>query len=116
MDRNELLKLRAEIVSRTRSLALEGDMSPAEKLDVIMGLISSGDSSLGLLRKAYEFSEQLTDDSSRLDVMLDLIFAIDEELSAKEDVPASSIPEAQPEPEASLSESAQWSSPTSQSN
>jgi len=84
MNQDELLALRAEIVNRTRDIALEGDVSPAEKLEVLMSLIGSGDSTPDLLRKAYELSGQLPEDSDKLDAMLELLFAIDERLSANQ--------------------------------
>lgn len=81
MDRDTLLALREEIVNRTREIALEGDIGPSEKLQLLMGLIASGNSTPDLLRKAYELSNQLPEDSDKLDTMLELIFAIDGQLS-----------------------------------
>ena len=85
MNKDELLALRAEIVSRTRDIALEGDVSPSEKLEVLMNLIGSSESTPDLLRKAYELSGQLPEDSDKLDVMLKLLFFIDEQLSSSQD-------------------------------
>ena len=84
MKREELLALRTEIVNRKREIAFEGDVSPSERLDVLMSLISSGDADPNLLRKAYELSNELPDDGDRLAALLDLIFAIDERLVADE--------------------------------
>lgn len=88
MNRDELLKLRLEIVNRTKNIVLEGTLDPLEKVNVIMSLIGAGDNSLSLLQKAYELSNQLEDDSSRLDVLLDLIYAIDGQLAGPDSSPA----------------------------
>ncbi len=84
MDRDELLKLREDIVAHARTLALEGGASPAERLDVIMGLVRSGDSSMELLNKAYEAAKELPEDADKLNAMLDIVYEIDSDLANNE--------------------------------
>ena len=84
MDQDELLKLREEAVAYTQKLALEGDASPVERMEVLLGLLRSGDASLELMRRVYETAQQLPEDSAKLDAMLDLIYEIDTQLAPKE--------------------------------
>lgn len=83
MNQEELLQLRQKIVDQIKVLAMEGDAQPSDKLQVLMGLIRSGDSSPDVMVKAYEISQQLDGDPLKLDAMLDLIYEIDARLKAE---------------------------------
>lgn len=92
MNKDELLQLREQIVGKTRQLALDDDNTdPASRLEVLMGLIRSGDTSKELMQQAAEITEQLPEDG-RLDAYLDLIYEIDarlgEEQGAHTEAPA----------------------------
>lgn len=87
MNRDDLLQLREQIVSKTRQLALDNESTdPASRLELIMGLIRSGDVSKDLMQQAYEIAQQLPADSGRLEAFLDLIYEIDAQLSTDEEV------------------------------
>lgn len=85
MNRDELLKLRGEVVSSARTLALESQADPRDKLDVIMSLIRSGDKTPDLMYQSYEIAKQLGSDEQKLNAMLDIIYEIDTELTDGED-------------------------------
>lgn len=80
LNKEELLSLRADIVGKTRELALNSDASPAEKLNVLMDMMQSGDVSVDFIREAYKQAQALEGDSDKLDAMLDLIYIIDNNL------------------------------------
>jgi len=80
MNKDELLQLREQIVGKTRQLALDDDSTdPVSRLEVLMGLIRSGDTSKEVMQQASEIAEQLPEDG-RLDAYLDLIYEIDARL------------------------------------
>jgi hypothetical protein len=86
MGKEELLKLREEIASHVRGLALatNDDGNSEAKLEVLMNLIRSGDSSKDLLYGAFETAQKLPEGSSKLNALLDLMYEIDAELAADE--------------------------------
>lgn len=86
MNKEELLELRRRIVDQTKRLALESDTDPTEKLQVLMGLVRSGDVSADVMNKTYETAEQLPEDASKMDAFLDLLYEIDARL-AEDDEP-----------------------------
>jgi len=90
MNKDELLQLREQIVGKTRQLALDDDNTdPASRLEVLMGLIRSGDTSKEVMQQASEIAEQLPEDG-RLDAYLDLIYEIDAQLGNDQEVPTQS--------------------------
>lgn len=81
MNKDELLKLREQIINNTRQLALDNeDADPVARLEVLMGLIRSGDTSAEVMHRAYEVAAKLSEDSSKLDAFLDLVYEIDVQL------------------------------------
>jgi len=84
MNKDELLKLRAEIAYSARQIALNGDVESADKLEVLMNLVRSGDSSGEVLHRAYDTVKSLPDDNDRLPALLDLMYEIDGLLSNEE--------------------------------
>ena len=84
MNRDELLELREKLVNKTRKLALSEESDPARRLEVLMGLIRSGDASREMIHQAIETVEQIPEED-RLDVYLDLIFEIDAQLGVDAD-------------------------------
>lgn len=84
MNTQELLQFRETIVGQTRALVLQGNGDPAVKLEILMGLIASGDTSRDVVQGAYDTAQLLSDDSKKLNAMLDLVDAIDVELARSE--------------------------------
>jgi len=81
MNRDELLKIRAEIATSARQVALEGDVDPANKLEVLMSLIVSGDSSAEVLYRAYDAAKSLPNDVDKLPALLDIMYEVDRMIS-----------------------------------
>lgn len=79
MNKDELLKLRKQLVDKTRQTALSGADGPAESMAILMGLIRSGDTSSDIMNKAAMLAEQLPEED-RVDAYLDLIYEIDAQL------------------------------------
>ena len=84
MNRDELLALREQIVDTTRQLALDGNASTEDKIDILIGLIHSGDSSPELFHRAYETASSLESDDKKMDAMLDLLYEVDARISASD--------------------------------
>lgn len=84
MNKEELLEFRQKVVGSVRQLALEDDTDPANKLQVLMGLIRSGDSSREAMNAVFEAAQQLPDATEKLDTLLDLIYEIDTQLGSED--------------------------------
>ncbi len=84
MNKEELLEFREKVVGSVRQLALEDDTDPVNKLQVLMGLIRSGDSSREAMNAVYDAAQQLPDATEKLDTLLDLIYEIDAQLGEDE--------------------------------
>lgn len=63
MDRDELLKLREDIVAHARTPVLAG--ATAVWFVLLAGLVRSGDLSMELLNKAYEAAKELPEDADK---------------------------------------------------
>jgi len=88
MNNSELLQLREQIVGKTRQLALSDENTdPANRLEILMGLIRSGDTSKEVMQQASEIAEQLPEDD-RLNAYLDLIYEIDARIDDEQEAPA----------------------------
>ena len=84
MNKEELLQLREQIVGKTRQLAIDSENTdPINRLEVLMGLIRSGDTSKEVMQHAYDAASQLPEDA-KLDAFLDLIYEIDVQLGGEE--------------------------------
>ena len=84
MNKDELLKIRQQLVDKTRQMALNDTNDPVERMDILLGLIRSGDMSRDLMDNAMKTVDQLPEEA-RLDVYLDLIFEIDAQLGVDAD-------------------------------
>lgn len=84
MNKEELLKLREQVVAGAKVLAVEGGAPAEDRLPLVLELAHGGD--IGLLKKAFEIAGEITDGSARLNAMLDIIAAIDEDLAGSEGV------------------------------
>lgn len=76
MNRDELLQLRKDTVDKTRQLALKGVDDPTSRLQVLMGLVRSGDASKDMMNQIAEVIEQIPDEE-KLDAYLEFIYEID---------------------------------------
>ncbi len=84
-QKNALLELRGQIVAQTKKLALEGTGAPESRLQVLMEVIRSGDSTADTYKSAYEIMQQLPSDDDKMNGMLDLLFEIDKDIAVEED-------------------------------
>lgn len=81
MNKEELLGLREQIVEQTKKLALESDADSNSRFEVLINLVRAGDASMDIVQKTYEVAQTLDDDSAKLDAYLEIIYAIDGQLS-----------------------------------
>lgn len=82
-QKNELLELRSQIVAITQQLALSGTGSPETRLQILLEIIRSGESTTETYKSAFEIMQQLTNDDEKMNSMLDLLFEIDKDLSVE---------------------------------
>lgn len=80
MQKDQLLELRNKIVQSTREIALKGEGSPAERLQVLMSIIRDGDADVEVLSGAFELAESMQGDEDKLTAMLDLLYEVDVKL------------------------------------
>ena len=83
MNREELLALREQVVGSVRSLAIGANVPAEDKLPIILELARGGDS--GLLKEAFKIAGEITEESMKLNAMLDVIAAIDGNLAGSEE-------------------------------
>jgi len=97
MDKNQLLELRGKIVEKTQQLALTSEASPADRLQVLLGIIRSGAATIEVFSKAYELTESIEADDVKLSSLIDLLYEVDAQLSNEEsEVQPESPAETQP--------------------
>lgn len=83
MNREELLALREQVVASVKSLAIGANVPAEDKLPIILELARGDDS--GLLKEAFKVAGEITEESAKLNAMLDVIAAIDSNLASKEE-------------------------------
>lgn len=83
MNREELLALREQVVGSVKSLAIGGNIPAEDKLPIILELARGDDS--GLLKEAFKVAGEITEESMKLNAMLDIIAAIDGNLAGSEE-------------------------------
>lgn len=93
MDKEKLLELRSKIVEKTQQLAVNGQGSPEDRLQVLFNIIQSGGASLEVLSSAYELIESLNSDDEKLTALLDVLYEVDARIS---EIPENTVP-SQPE-------------------
>lgn len=79
MNREELLALREQVVGSVKSLAIGGNIPAEDKLPIILELARGDD--LELLKEAFKIAGEITEESMKLNAMLDIIAAIDGNLA-----------------------------------
>lgn len=88
MNREELLSLREQVVASVKSLAIGANVPAEDKLPIILELARGDDS--GLLKEAFRVAGEITEESAKLNAMLDVIAAIDSNLASKEETDVNS--------------------------
>lgn len=88
MNREELLALREQVVGSVKSLAIGANVPAEDKLPIILELARGDDS--GLLKEAFKVAGEITEESAKLNAMLDVIAAIDSNLASKEETDVNS--------------------------
>ena len=88
MNREELLALREQVVASVKSLAIGANVPAENKLPIILELARGDDS--GLLKEAFRVAGEITEESAKLNAMLDVIAAIDSNLASKEETDVNS--------------------------
>lgn len=88
MNREELLALREQVVGSVKSLAIGANVPAEDKLPIILELARGDDS--GLLKEAFRVAGEITEESAKLNAMLDVIAAIDSNLASKEETDVNS--------------------------
>jgi hypothetical protein len=83
MQKEQLLELRSKIVQSTQEIALRGEGSPAERLQVLLSIVRNGDASIEVLSKAYELAQASDSDDDKLAALLDVLYEVDAKLSAE---------------------------------
>ena len=83
MNREELLALREQVVGSVKSLAIGANVPAEDKLPIILELARGDDS--GLLKEAFKIAGEITEESMKLNAMLDVIAAIDGNLAGSEE-------------------------------
>lgn len=85
MQKEQLLELRDKILRSTQEIALRGEGSPAERLQVLMSIIRSGNASIEVLAKAYELVQSTGSDDDKMTALLDVLYEVDAMLAAGDD-------------------------------
>lgn len=88
MNREELLALREQVVASVKSLAIGANVPAEDKLPIILELARGDDS--GLLKEAFRVAGEITEESAKLNAMLDVIAAIDSNLASNEEADVNS--------------------------
>ena len=74
---NNLLELRQKVVNRAKELALNGDGSAQDRLQILMGIARSGNADYDVLSAAFDLSNSLPSDDDKLSALLDILYEID---------------------------------------
>lgn len=85
MQKEQLLELRNKIIQSTQEIAMRGEGSPAERLQVLLGVVRDGDASIEILTKAYELAQSTGSDDDKLTALLDVLYEVDAKLSAEDE-------------------------------
>ena len=93
MRKEDLLELRKLAVESAEKLAVAGSGSVENRLRILVDMITNGDASIDASRKAYELAESIEDDDRKLDVLLDIIYGIDQNIAKMFDTNEVSVEE-----------------------
>lgn len=81
MQKEELLKLRQKIVESAQQLALNGNGSTEDRLNILVDVISSGNVTTEVANKAFELAQMLDDDDQKLSAFMDIIYGVDQNIA-----------------------------------
>ncbi len=84
MQKDQLLELRSTIVATVQRIALEGGGSVTDRVQVLMGIVRSGDATQEIFAKIYELANSIEDEDEKLDIMLTLLYEVDIQLGDDE--------------------------------
>ncbi len=87
MDRQELTKLREQILSDIAPMILDSVESGADRFSLLIRLIQSGGADEAIYKKAYESAKAIEDKGEQLNALIALLDEIDFDVQ-KEDVDA----------------------------
>jgi len=82
-QKNELLELRSQIAAQAKQLTLDSTGDPDARLQILMEVIRSGESTLDIYKTTYEVIQQLSDDDDKVSAMLGLIYEIDKDIAVQ---------------------------------
>jgi hypothetical protein len=80
MNKEQLLELRGKIVNSAQELALNGQGSPEDRLQLLLNIIRGGEPTYDVLSKAYELTSQIDNDDGKLTALLDVLYEVDAKL------------------------------------
>ena len=86
MHKEQLLELRNRILQSTQEIALRGEGSEAERLQILLSIVRSGNANVEVLTRAYELVQSSESDDDKLSVLLDVLYEVDAKLAAEDEV------------------------------
>jgi len=86
MHKEQLLELRNRILQSTQEIALRGEGSEAERLQILLSIVRSGNANVEVLTRAYELVQSSENDDDKLSVLLDVLYEVDAKLAAEDEV------------------------------
>lgn len=84
MEKEQLIELRKKIVASAQEIALHGDGSAADRLQILLSLIRDGVGDTNVLSKAFELAQTLENPDDKLSTLLDLLYEVDAKITADE--------------------------------
>ena len=97
MQKQQLLELRSKIVQSAQEIALRGEGSPADRLQILLGIVRDGNANIEVLTKAYELTQSIESDDEKLTALLDVLYEVDAKLVTEEGEGATNQAQQQPE-------------------
>ena len=85
MHKEQLIELRNKILQSTQEIALRGEGSEAERLQILLSIVRSGNASIEVLTRAYELVQSSENDDDKLSVLLDVLYEVDAKIAAEDD-------------------------------
>ena len=83
MNQDNLQKIRSDIIARTQTLALNGNVDDNDKLVVLMNIIRLGNFSDEIMTATFDAIEHLSEDNTKLETYLDLLYEVDQRIASQ---------------------------------
>jgi hypothetical protein len=93
MEKDQLLELRSKIVQKTQQLAIDGQGSPSDRLQVLLSIIQAGGANAEILNKTFELTESIEGDDEKLSALLEVLYEVDARLGVVSDEDPSAMQE-----------------------